>query len=169
MDQDRLFRIGDLRFADFQRGFLFLQEGLARAVPSHELIVDLTEGDRRADGGDDGLLPWLEHGVLDRRDLGANLVVGDEQLLVRAFHALLETAVKFSKNGETVRLSQESVEDSVKVIIESSALTREEIVKVSALAKEAGAHFVKTSTGFNASGGASLEARSFADIIKNSI
>lgn len=46
----------------------------------------------------------------------------------------------------------------VKVIIESSALTREEIVKVSALAKEAGAHFVKTSTGFHASGGASLEA-----------
>jgi deoxyribose-phosphate aldolase len=46
----------------------------------------------------------------------------------------------------------------VKVIIESSALTREEIVKCSALAKEAGAHFVKTSTGFHASGGASLEA-----------
>src|SRR5262249_46375992 len=36
----------------------------------------------------------------------------------------------------------------VKVIIESSTLTREEIIKVSALAKEAGAHFVKTSTGF---------------------
>ncbi len=46
----------------------------------------------------------------------------------------------------------------VKVIIESAALTREEIVKVSALAKEAGAAFVKTSTGFHASGGASLEA-----------
>jgi len=46
----------------------------------------------------------------------------------------------------------------VKVIIESSALTREEIVKVSALAKEAGAHFVKTSTGFHSTGGASLEA-----------
>ena len=46
----------------------------------------------------------------------------------------------------------------VKVIIESSALTREEIVKASAIAKEAGAHFVKTSTGFHASGGASLEA-----------
>jgi len=46
----------------------------------------------------------------------------------------------------------------VKVIIESSALSQEEIVKVSALAKEAGAHFVKTSTGFHASGGASVEA-----------
>jgi deoxyribose-phosphate aldolase len=46
----------------------------------------------------------------------------------------------------------------VKVIIESALLTPEEIVKVSALAKEAGAHFVKTSTGFHASGGASAEA-----------
>jgi deoxyribose-phosphate aldolase len=46
----------------------------------------------------------------------------------------------------------------VKVILESSALTREEIIKASALSKEAGAHFVKTSTGFHSSGGASLEA-----------
>jgi deoxyribose-phosphate aldolase len=46
----------------------------------------------------------------------------------------------------------------VKVIIESALLTPEEIIKVSALAKEAGAHFVKTSTGFHAAGGASVEA-----------
>ena len=46
----------------------------------------------------------------------------------------------------------------VKVIIESSLLTPEEIVKVSALSKEAGAHFVKTSTGFHSSGGATPEA-----------
>src|SRR5262249_14709950 len=46
----------------------------------------------------------------------------------------------------------------VKVIIESSALTREEIIKVSALAKEAAAHFVKTSTGFHATGGATTQA-----------
>jgi deoxyribose-phosphate aldolase len=46
----------------------------------------------------------------------------------------------------------------VKVIIESSTLTPDEIIKASALAKEAGAHFVKTSTGFHASGGASVEA-----------
>ena len=46
----------------------------------------------------------------------------------------------------------------VKVIIESSLLTPQEIVKVSALSKEAGAHFVKTSTGFHSSGGATLEA-----------
>lgn len=46
----------------------------------------------------------------------------------------------------------------VKVIIESSLLTPQEIVKVSALAKEAGAHFVKTSTGFHSSGGATTDA-----------
>lgn len=46
----------------------------------------------------------------------------------------------------------------VKVIIESSLLAPDEIVKVSALAKQAGAQFVKTSTGFNAAGGATVEA-----------
>jgi deoxyribose-phosphate aldolase len=46
----------------------------------------------------------------------------------------------------------------VKVIIESAALTPVEIVKASALAKEAGAQYVKTSTGFHAAGGASAEA-----------
>jgi two-component system, sensor histidine kinase and response regulator len=60
-----------------------------------------------------------------------DLVVGDEDLLVRAFHALLETAVKFSDKGETVRLSREALPDSSKVIIES----RGRIVPGSALEK----------------------------------
>lgn len=46
----------------------------------------------------------------------------------------------------------------VKVIIESAALTPVEIIKASALAKECGAQYVKTSTGFHAAGGASVEA-----------
>lgn len=46
----------------------------------------------------------------------------------------------------------------VKVIIESAALAPVEIIKASALAKEAGAQYVKTSTGFHAAGGASAEA-----------
>lgn len=45
----------------------------------------------------------------------------------------------------------------VKVIIESSLLTEDEVVTASRLAQEAGADFVKTSTGFNGSG-ASVEA-----------
>jgi two-component system, sensor histidine kinase and response regulator len=48
-----------------------------------------------------------------------DLVVGDEELLVRAFRGLLETAVKFSGEGETVRLSREVWPDSARVIIES--------------------------------------------------
>ena len=46
----------------------------------------------------------------------------------------------------------------VKVIIESAVLTPTEIIKASALAKEAGAQYVKTSTGFHAAGGATAEA-----------
>ena len=46
----------------------------------------------------------------------------------------------------------------VKVIIESAALTPTEIIKSSAIAKEAGAQYVKTSTGFHSTGGASAEA-----------
>lgn len=46
----------------------------------------------------------------------------------------------------------------VKVIIESAHLTPVEIIKASAIAREAGAQYVKTSTGFHPSGGASAEA-----------
>jgi deoxyribose-phosphate aldolase len=46
----------------------------------------------------------------------------------------------------------------VKVIIESAHLTPVEIIKASAIAREAGAQYVKTSTGFHAAGGASAEA-----------
>lgn len=46
----------------------------------------------------------------------------------------------------------------VKVIIESALLTPLEVVKASALARESGAQYVKTSTGFNPAGGATAEA-----------
>jgi deoxyribose-phosphate aldolase len=46
----------------------------------------------------------------------------------------------------------------VKVIIESAHLTPVEIIKATALAREAGARYVKTSTGFHPSGGASAQA-----------
>lgn len=44
----------------------------------------------------------------------------------------------------------------VKVILETGLLTREEIIAACLISKEAGAHFVKTSTGFLA-GGATIE------------
>ncbi|HUF27955.1 MAG TPA: deoxyribose-phosphate aldolase [Gemmatimonadaceae bacterium] len=46
----------------------------------------------------------------------------------------------------------------VKVIIESAALTPVEVIKACALAREVGAHYVKTSTGFHPAGGATAEA-----------
>jgi deoxyribose-phosphate aldolase len=46
----------------------------------------------------------------------------------------------------------------VKVILESALLSPLDIVKASALAREMGASFVKTSTGFSAAGGATAEA-----------
>jgi deoxyribose-phosphate aldolase len=46
----------------------------------------------------------------------------------------------------------------VKVIIESAVLTDDEITRVSVIARDAGANFVKTSTGFHAAGGATPHA-----------
>jgi len=48
-----------------------------------------------------------------------DLVLAHEELLVRALHALLETAVKFSERGETVRLAYEVLSDPPRLIIES--------------------------------------------------
>jgi two-component system sensor histidine kinase/response regulator len=61
--------------------------------------------------------------ALPRLSATQSLVVGDEDLLVRAFHALLETAVKFSTEGESLRLSHEVVLDSPRVIIEGRGRT----------------------------------------------
>jgi len=57
--------------------------------------------------------------------LAANMgpVVGDQDLLIRSFSSLLETAVKFSKKGETVDLMQEVVGDSIRVTIDSHSWT----------------------------------------------
>jgi NO-binding membrane sensor protein with MHYT domain len=54
-------------------------------------------------------------------DLG--LVRGEEDLLVRGFHALLETAVKFSEKGGTVGLASEVVAESLRLIVESHGRT----------------------------------------------
>jgi CheY-like chemotaxis protein/light-regulated signal transduction histidine kinase (bacteriophytochrome) len=63
------------------------------------------------------------HVKFARPSANLDVVVGDEDLLVRAFHALLETAVKFSEEGETVRLAHQVVDDSLAVIIESHGRT----------------------------------------------
>jgi two-component system sensor histidine kinase/response regulator len=57
--------------------------------------------------------------AFDQPPPGLDLVLGDRDLLVRALHALLETAVKFSEEGGTIRLEHEVVIDSQRLIIES--------------------------------------------------
>jgi two-component system sensor histidine kinase/response regulator len=49
-----------------------------------------------------------------------DLVLGDTELLVRALHALLETAVRFSAEGAAVRLAHEAGPDLLKVTVETS-------------------------------------------------
>jgi two-component system sensor histidine kinase/response regulator len=48
-----------------------------------------------------------------------DLVVGDKRLLVIALHALLEVAVRFSEEGETVLLVREVFPDSLMIVMES--------------------------------------------------
>ena len=57
-----------------------------------------------------------------------------------------------------IRAVREATTGVLKVIIESAALTDEEIVEACKAAEAAGADFVKTSTGFHPAGGASVHA-----------
>ncbi|MCF2707383.1 deoxyribose-phosphate aldolase [Arcanobacterium haemolyticum] len=66
---------------------------------------------------------------------------------------------QFDKVEADVRAVREAIPHAVlKVIIESAALTDEQIVGVCEASKAAGADFVKTSTGFHPAGGASVHA-----------
>lgn len=63
------------------------------------------------------------HVTLAQPSASLDFVVGDEELLVKAFGVLLETAVKFSKEGEAVHLTHEVVLDSLRVVMESHGKT----------------------------------------------
>ncbi|MGA4506740.1 deoxyribose-phosphate aldolase [Propionibacteriaceae bacterium G1746] len=68
-------------------------------------------------------------------------------------------ANEFDKTEAEIRAVREAAPDVLlKVIIESAALTDEQIVGACEASERAGADFVKTSTGFHAAGGASVEA-----------
>lgn len=60
--------------------------------------------------------------------------------------------------GEITMVRAAATRALLKVIIESAALTDDEIVAACRAAEAGGAQFVKTSTGFHPSGGASVEA-----------
>ncbi|EPD30921.1 deoxyribose-phosphate aldolase [Gleimia europaea] len=66
---------------------------------------------------------------------------------------------KFAEVEADIRAVREASEGALlKVIIESAALTDEEIVACCKAAEAAGADYVKTSTGFHPAGGASVHA-----------
>jgi len=50
---------------------------------------------------------------------GEGIVLGEEELLVKALHALLETAVKFSEHGQSVRIACRADADPIVVTIDS--------------------------------------------------
>jgi DNA-binding response OmpR family regulator len=60
------------------------------------------------------------HGVSFSAPLAdTNVVLGNEELLAKAFEALFEAAIRFSGRGECVRLSHNVGRDSVTVVIET--------------------------------------------------
>ncbi len=70
----------------------------------------------------------------------ARLKAGDDKFVLREIIDVVEAAD----------------ERTVKVILETCLLTDEEKIRACHLVVESGAHFVKTSTGFNAGGGATI-------------
>ena len=52
---------------------------------------------------------------------GRTLILGEEELLVKALQSLLETGVKFSKSGQSVQVSCSGHSDAVQVTIQSAA------------------------------------------------
>ncbi len=95
----------DVSGEQFRPGLISLSKVLSRAV---EGTTEFAESHRV---------------ILSRPSADLKFVLGDEALLVRALRALLETAVKFSEKGETVRLSRDVVPDSPTIIIESHGRT----------------------------------------------
>jgi len=138
-----LFILGDLVIAGMQptRENLELQEVFLRSrnrilsILEDALLLTRIDVQTEEFGGASVPLGYvLSHAIQGTtefarsRDVGfamlaANLgpVVGDQDLLIRSFRSLLETAVKFSRKGETVDLTQEVVGDSMQVIIDSNS------------------------------------------------
>jgi two-component system sensor histidine kinase/response regulator len=95
----------DVNAEQFRSGLVSLSLALSRAIES------TTE------------FAASRHVILTPSPAALDRVVGDEDLLVRALHALFETAVKFSEDGETVGIGHKVIPDSQQVIIESYGRT----------------------------------------------
>jgi CheY-like chemotaxis protein len=94
----------DVSPASFKSGPVFLSAALSRAIQSKAEFARSRSVRIIAPSPDE------------------QLVIADQDLLVRALRALLETAIRFSEKGSSVRLSLELAPDSRRVIIESHGL-----------------------------------------------
>jgi DNA-binding response OmpR family regulator len=63
------------------------------------------------------------HVTIDAPFAELGVVMGEEALLVRAFEALLETAVRFSERGGTVQLAHKVSADAITVLVDSRGNT----------------------------------------------
>jgi DNA-binding response OmpR family regulator len=89
-------------------------------VSLHRALIRAIEG--ASEFADSRIVP------LSRPAADPCLVLANEGLLIRALQALLETAVKFSEKGQTVRVSRGVVPDPPTVVIESRGRTIPEAV-----------------------------------------
>ncbi|WP_348723827.1 deoxyribose-phosphate aldolase [Tenacibaculum sp. 190524A05c] len=81
---------------------------------------------------------------------------------------LLEGAFDYVENE--IRLIKEEIgENILKVIFENCYLTKEQIQKVSELALNAGADFIKTSTGFGTGGATFEDVQLMRDVVKDKV
>jgi deoxyribose-phosphate aldolase len=81
---------------------------------------------------------------------------------------LLEGAFDYVENE--IRLIKEGIgENILKVIFENCYLTKEQIQKVSGLAMNAGADFIKTSTGFGTGGATFEDVQLMKDVVKDKV
>jgi deoxyribose-phosphate aldolase len=81
----------------------------------------------------------------------------DELDMVASLGAIKDGAWDYVEEDITA-VMEAALGRPVKVILETAALQPEEIIKGSVVAREAGAQFVKTSTGFHPAGGATVDA-----------
>jgi two-component system, sensor histidine kinase and response regulator len=57
--------------------------------------------------------------AIARPSVDTGLVLGDEELLVRALYALLEAAVKFTQEGETIRIAHAAIPGSLRLTVDA--------------------------------------------------
>ena len=86
--------------------------------------------------------------------------------MVISISRIKEGKWKYVKN-EILKVVKTAKKLPVKVILETALLTKEEIVKASKIAMEAGARYIKTSTGYSKEGATAENVALIKNTVKN--